>query len=69
MNIVVNGEKVTLEKEVNIKELLNILNVKMQEYVTVQLNERIIPRKDFENVKIKENDVIEFLYYMGGGSL
>ncbi|ADY54873.1 thiamine biosynthesis protein ThiS [Syntrophobotulus glycolicus DSM 8271] len=68
MEITANGNKVILEKENSVKELLDTLKVEMPEYVTVQINEDIIDRADFETLLVKENDVVEFLYFMGGGA-
>jgi sulfur carrier protein len=68
MKITVNGKETVLEREVNIKELLQRGYVEMQEYVTVQVNDSIIPRDSYDNYMIKEGDIIEFLYYMGGGN-
>lgn len=68
MIIKVNGKEVTLEKEVTIRELLVVQEVQMPEYVTVQLNDEFVDRGQFDEVLVKENDTIEFLYFMGGGS-
>lgn len=68
MTIKVNGNNVTLDKEYNVKDLLDVLNVKMKEYVTVQINEEILSRDDFESKIVKDGDAVEFLYYMGGGN-
>lgn len=68
MIIKVNGEEKNLEKEVNILELLITQDVKMPEMVSVELNGEIVDRDDFENITVKENDAIELLYFMGGGS-
>jgi len=69
MKIMVNGEGKQLEKEVNILDLLAILHVKMPEMVSVELNGEIVDRDDFSKTMIQENDEIEFLYFMGGGSI
>ncbi|ADU73218.1 sulfur carrier protein [Acetivibrio thermocellus AD2] len=69
MTIKVNGKDVTLEKEVTVKELLEIQKVEMPDYVTVQINDKILDRKDFETLTVKEGDVVEFLYFMGGGAI
>ncbi|HOM03820.1 MAG TPA: sulfur carrier protein ThiS [Acetivibrio sp.] len=69
MTIKVNGKDVSLEKEVTVKELLEIQKVEMADYVTVQINDEILDRKDFETLTVKEGDVVEFLYFMGGGAL
>lgn len=68
MKIIVNGKEVTLEKELTVAELLEVQKVEMPEYVTVQINEEIIVREDFSRLVVKENDAVEFLYFMGGGA-
>jgi sulfur carrier protein len=68
MRIKANGEDVVLEHSVSVAELLVLLKVEMPEYVTVQINEEFIDREKFAVKEINEGDVIEFLYYMGGGS-
>jgi sulfur carrier protein len=69
MKITVNGRDVVLEKDVTVNELLVTQKVEMPEYVTVQINDELIAREDFETLLIKENDTIEFLYFMGGGTI
>lgn len=69
MKIQVNGKEVVLEKELTVKELLGTQNVEMQDYVTVQINDEFVNRDDFETLLVKDGDVVEFLYFMGGGSV
>ncbi|HVJ49046.1 sulfur carrier protein ThiS [Desulfitobacterium sp.] len=68
MVIKVNGKEVNLEKEVTIKELLVIQQVQMPDYVTVQVNEELVDQGRFNEVVVKDQDTVEFLYFMGGGS-
>ncbi|WP_233432471.1 MULTISPECIES: sulfur carrier protein ThiS [Thermoanaerobacterium] len=68
MNIKVNGNDQKIDREYTVRELLDVLNVKMKEYVTVQLNDEILSRDDFDKIIVKDGDTVEFLYYMGGGS-
>lgn len=68
MKIKVNGEEVVLEKELTVKGLLGFQNVEMQDYVTVQINDEFVNRDDFETMPVKDGDVVEFLYFMGGGA-
>ncbi len=69
MNIVVNGDKEQIDKEtLNITELLKIKEVEMPEMVSVQLNSEFIERENFDTQKVEEDDEIDFLYFMGGGS-
>lgn len=69
MKMKVNGNEAVLEKEVSVKELLDIQKVQMPEYVSVQLNDEILSKESFEITIIKDGDVVEFLYFMGGGAL
>ncbi|WP_027629049.1 sulfur carrier protein ThiS [Ruminiclostridium cellobioparum] len=68
MRITVNGKETELEREVNIAGLLEQGYVEMQEYVTVQVNDIIVQKNEYDGFIIKEGDIIEFLYYMGGGN-
>ena len=69
MKIKVNGNEVVAEKELTVAEVLQTQKVEMQEYVTVQVNEEIVDRENFETLTLKDGDVVEFLYFMGGGAL
>ena len=69
MSITVNGEKVTVAKDFTVEELLSELKVEMPQYVTVQINDELIDRQDFETLRIADGDTVEFLYFMGGGAL
>lgn len=67
MKVKVNGNEVIIEKAISVKELLILQEVNMPDYVTVQLNDNFLSSEDFESTQIKDGDVIEFLYFMGGG--
>lgn len=69
MKITANGNEVTLDRELTVKELLTELKVEAPEYVTVQLNDDILLTSEFETRLIRNKDVVEFLYFMGGGSV
>lgn len=69
MEITVNGKKTPLEKEVSVQEILVTLNVEMPEYVTVQINDELVDRENFDSLVVREGDEIEFLYFMGGGTI
>ena len=40
-----------------------------REYVTVELNGDILDRAAFDGALVSNGDTVEFLYFMGGGSL
>lgn len=69
MNIKVNGETKSIKEGVSITEILKIEKVKMPDMVSVQLNDEFVNRGNFNSTFLKENDTIEFLYFMGGGSI
>lgn len=68
MKISVNSKPTEIDEEITVRNLLDRGYAELQEYVTVQVNEEIISKENYEHVIIKDGDVIEFLYYMGGGS-
>ena len=69
MKIKINGNEESVEaSEVTVSQLLEIKKVDMPDMVTVELNEEIIDRDKYATQLVKENDAIEFLYFMGGGN-
>lgn len=67
MTIFINGKQCTFEPELTVQELLDETQVGMQEYITVQLNDKILKRQNLDSISLREGDRVEFLYYMGGG--
>ena len=67
MKIVVNGEQVNCSDSLTVDELLVEQKVKMPEMVSVELNGQVLRRTEFEETTLKDNDKVEFLYFMGGG--
>lgn len=68
MNIKINGDPKELKDGLTVTELLKIENVEMPDMVSVQLNDEFIDRANFSTTVLKENDKIDFLYFMGGGT-
>jgi len=69
MNLVVNGKKIDTADGLTVSKLLVEENVKMPEMVSVELNRKILKRSEFETTQLNNDDQVEFLYYMGGGSV
>lgn len=69
MELTVNGKPATLDgkETLDISTLLTELKVETPEYVTVELNGKILERVDFDTTHVKDGDSVEFLYFMGGG--
>lgn len=68
MNITVAGNKKSYEEGITITKLIQVEDVENAEYVTVTLNDEFIERANFDQTKLTEGDVVEFLYFMGGGA-
>ena len=69
MIITVAGDKKEYNEGITVKELIALENVETPEYVTVSINDEFVDSSAFDTTVIKENDSVEFLYFMGGGSL
>ena len=70
MNLQINGETEVLENDtLTVTELLKIKDVKMPDMVSVELNGDILDRDNFDTTILKQDDEVEFLYFMGGGSV
>jgi len=67
MRLVINGKETDCSENLTVTELLVEQEVKMPDMVSVELNGQILRRHEFENTALKENDKVEFLYFMGGG--
>jgi len=68
MNLKINGKEQKIDSsEITVKELLVFNKVEMIDMVSVQLNGSFVRKEDFETRIVKENDVVEYLYFMGGG--
>ena len=67
--IYVNGDAQEVTLPLNVSELIKQSDVQQPDMVSVQVNEEFAEREDWENIQIKEDDRVDFLYFMGGGSL
>ncbi len=69
IKLLINGKETEASGTVTVRELLAEKNVESPDMVSVELNGTILAREDFDKLRIQENDEVEFLYFMGGGSL
>ena len=67
--ITVNGEAQEVHLPLNLTELIKQNNVQQPEMVSVQVNDDFVDRTEWDGLQIKEGDVVDFLYFMGGGTL
>lgn len=66
MKVILNGKEKEIKENETISDMLKELNIK-EKMVAVEINLKIIDKKEFKNVFIKENDKIEIVHFMGGG--
>jgi sulfur carrier protein len=69
MNLVINGKETNITDGLTVTELLAQENVQMPDMVSVELNGQILKRTKFDRTVLKYDDKVEFLYFMGGGSV
>ncbi len=67
--IKVNGENQLVEFPLNVSELISLNHVEQPEMVSVQVNEEFVDRDEWNSIQLKENDEVDFLYFMGGGAI
>jgi len=67
MIITVSGERKEVKDGITVQELIEQEKVETPEYVTVSINEEFEKTENFPTRQLKEGDVVEFLYFMGGG--
>ncbi|MBR2234322.1 MAG: sulfur carrier protein ThiS [Prevotella sp.] len=67
--ITVNGEAQEVLLPLSLTELIKQNNVQQPEMVSVQVNDDFVDRNEWDSLQIKEGDVVDFLYFMGGGTL
>jgi sulfur carrier protein len=68
MEIKVNGMPQVIEEgEIDVYRLLELNEVRTPEMVAVQLNGQFVNQAAYAETRLKSNDEVEFLYFMGGG--
>lgn len=68
ITIVLNGNDRQLDDNSNIAQLLDKLDLGGKR-LAVEVNEQIIPRSDFSSFTLNEQDNVEIVQAIGGGSL
>lgn len=67
MTIAVADNRREYDEGLTVAQLIIAEKVENPEYVTVTVNEEFIKSEEFETTVLKDNDSVEFLYFMGGG--
>ncbi|MBO7116954.1 MAG: sulfur carrier protein ThiS [Prevotella sp.] len=66
--ITVNGETKEVQLPLNLTELIKQNNVEQPDMVSVQVNDDFVDRTEWDGLQINEGDIVDFLYFMGGGT-
>ncbi len=66
IKIKVNGKVKTVFSNSKLSDLLKNLNIPLNK-VAIELNQEIIDKKRSNNIKLKKNDKIEIVHFIGGG--
>src|SRR3989344_6464947 len=66
IKISLNGKPNEIKAGMTVSELLAKWRMR-PELVTVEINEEILQKLDYETAVIKNGDNVEFVFYMGGG--
>ena len=66
IKIKVNGKFKTVLNNSKLSDLLKNLKIPIKK-VAIELNQEIIDKKKTSNIKLKKNDKIEIVHFIGGG--
>jgi thiamine biosynthesis protein ThiS len=66
MNITINGEKKTFIEPTSILGLLKILNIDTKK-IAIELNLEIVPKSNYAETFLKNEDTLEIIQFIGGG--
>ena len=67
MKITVAGVTKEVADGLTVAQLIEQEKVETPQYVTVTINDDFVESGTFETTVLKDGDVVEFLYFMGGG--
>ena len=66
IDIVVNGERRSVPRDLTVSELLNKLEV-VPDRVAIELNNSIVRKRDWDRTAVGRGSQIEIVQFVGGG--
>ena len=66
IKIKINGKSKTVAKEFNFQTLIKDLKIPIKK-VAIELNHEILDKRKLKKIKLKNNDKIEIVHFIGGG--
>jgi thiamine biosynthesis protein ThiS len=67
LRININGEPREVKDNLSLPELISSLNLR-PEQIAIELNQIVIRRAQWQATTLRENDKVEIVYFVGGGS-
>ena len=66
IKIKINGKKTLINDKEKLTKILQDLKIPIKK-VAIEMNREIIIKKKLNSIKVKENDTIEIVHFIGGG--
>ena len=66
IQVLINGNKKLLEKNKNLIEVLKFLKI-TKNGIAIEINSAVVPKSQYINTFLKDNDRIEIVQFIGGG--
>ena len=66
INIMVNGDAIKVEESLSLKSYINGIGFDLKK-VAIEVNREIVPKSEYINMVLKENDELEIVHFIGGG--
>ena len=66
IKIKINGKKKSIDNDSYLLELINELKIPIKN-VAIEFNREIVDKKKIKKIKLKNNDVVEIVHFIGGG--
>ena len=66
IKIKINGKIKSITQDSKLSVVLKILKIPLNK-VAIELNKEIIDKKKINKIKLKKNDKIEIVHFIGGG--
>jgi len=67
MKLTVSGNIKEYNEGLTVAQLIELEKVEMPLYVSVSINDEFVKSNAYNETALHEGDVVEFLYFMGGG--
>ena len=64
--IQINGKKVVIKQNFTLQDVLKKYKLNKKK-VAIELNGKIVPQNKYNSIKLKHNDKIEIVQFIGGG--